>query len=303
MGDITGNTCVSSAGAIQADFHDIDRAKDPRGYFGGLGGVDFVIPEIAGPVLLQLADFLVQSIGRPITILDIGCCYGILSAAMRCSLSIDELRNCYARAAFQALSSDALTSCDAHHFVSWAPRDDLRFIGLGRSPEPIAYAQRVGLIEEGLIVDLEKNSPSARARSVICAVDLIVSTDAAGYVSEKTFAKILQVFPPGKAPWIASFVLRLPDYGSTAETASYHGLATERLEGVTFPQRRFRDKTEAEEVLRLLKTRGVDPAGKESEGHYHADLFVSRPTADVKRVGLREIVSPAGLSISERKLN
>jgi SAM-dependent methyltransferase len=292
MGDMSG-TRFSSANAIKADFHDIYRAKDPRAYFGVLGGLDYVIPEIAGPVLLQLADSLVQSRGSPITILDIGCSYGILSAVMRSGLGMDELRSRYAKLPLQVMNSDGLAWYDSHYFASWPSRDDLRFIGLDRSPEAIAYAQRVGLIEEGLIVDLETKSPSERARSVISTVDLIVSTGAVGYVSEKTFAKILQVFPPGKAPWIASFVLRLFEYDGIAETARQHGLATERLEGITFVQRRFRDKLEAEEALRLLEARGVNPAGKEAEGRYHAELFVSRPDADVKRAGLSEIVSLA----------
>jgi SAM-dependent methyltransferase len=291
MAAISGNVRFSSANAIKADFGDIYRAKDPRGYFGVLGGLGYVIPEIAGPALLQLADCLIRSKGRPITILDIGCSYGILSAVMRYGLSIDELRNRYAKLPLQALSSDGLACCDAHYFASWAPREDLRFVGLDRSSEAIAYAQRVGLIEEGLIVDLETNSPSERARSVISTVDFIVSTGAVGYISENTFARLLQAFPPGKAPWIASFVLRMFDYGSIAETARHHGLATERLEGVTFMQRRFRDEMEAEETLRLLEARGVDPAGKETGGAYHAELFVSRPPADVKRAGLSEIVS------------
>ena len=291
MAAISGDERFSRANAIKADFGDIYRAKDPRGYFGVLGGLGYVIPELAGPTLLQLADFLIRSKGRPITILDIGCSYGILSAVMRCGLGIDELRNRYAKLPLQALSSDGLACCDTHYFASWAPREDLRFIGLDRSSEAIAYAQRVGLIEEGLIVDLETNSPSDRARSVISTVDLIVSTGTVGYISEKTFARLLQAFPPGKAPWIASFVLRTFDYGSIAEAARDHGLATERLEGVTFVQRRFRDEIEAEEALRLLEARGVDPAGKETGGVYHAELFVSRPPADVNRAGLDEIVT------------
>jgi SAM-dependent methyltransferase len=294
MPAVSENVRFSSANAIKADFDDIYRAKDPRSYFRVLGGLGYVIPEIAGPALLQLADRLIRSKGRPITILDVGCSYGILSAVMRCGLNIDQLRSRYAKLPLQALSSERLAGFDAHYFASWAPREDLRFVGLDRSPEAIAYAQRVGLIEEGLTADLETNSPSERARSVISTVDLIVSTGAVGYLSEKTFAKLLQAFPPGKAPWIASFVLRMFDYGSIAETARQHGLATERLEGVTFVQRRFRDDVEAEETLRLLEARGVDPAGKETEGLYHAELFVSRPPADIERASLNEIVSPTG---------
>jgi hypothetical protein len=289
---VSENVCFSSINAVKADFNDIYRAKDPRSYFKVLGGLDYVIPEIAGPVLLQLAQRLIQSKGRPITILDVGCSYGILSAVMRYGLSIEQLHDRYATTALQSLNSDRLAGYDAHYFASLAPHEDLRFIGLDCSSEAIAYALRVGLIEEGLTADLETSSLSERACSIISKVDLIVSTGAVGYISEKTFSKLLQAFPPGKAPWIASFVLRMFDYHNIAETIDQHGLATEHLAGATFVQRRFQDKMEAEEALRLIEARGVNPIGKEANGRYHAELFVSRPPADVKRASLSEIASP-----------
>lgn len=248
---VSENVRFSTANAIKADFNDIYRAKDPRGYFSVLGGLGYIIPELAGPVLLQLANRLIRSKGHPISVLDIGCSYGILSAVMRCGLSIEQLCNRYAGPSFQAMNSDRLASCDADYFASLAPFEDVRFIGLDRSPEAIAYAQRVGLIEEGLTVDLETDSLSEQARSIIATADLIVSTGAVGYISEKTFGKLLRAFPTGKAPWIASFVLRMFDYENIAETARQHGLATERLERTTFVQRRFRDDIEREENIAL----------------------------------------------------
>lgn len=293
---------LSPANTNKTSLHETCGTKDPRDYFRTSTRLGDVGPEIAGPVLLQLANYLIRSRGRPITILHIDCSCGILSAVTRFGLSIDELRDRYAKPTLQALSSDDLAHYDAHYFASWAPRDDLRFVGLDRSPKTIAFMQRAGLIDEGLIVDLEANSLSERAKAVICTVDLIVWTGAAGCISEKTFAKILEVFPLGNAPWIASFVLRPFDYGRIADTAHQHGLATESLD-VAFVQRRFEDKPEAEGLQHLLEERGVNSAGEETGGDYHAELFVSRPTADAKRTRLNEILSPTRSLISESKLN
>jgi len=57
------------------------------------------------------------------------------------------------------------------------------------------------------------------------------------------------------------------EYRNIAETISQYDLATERLDGVTFVQRRFRDAAEFENTLRLIQARGLDPAGKEAEGN------------------------------------
>jgi SAM-dependent methyltransferase len=287
-------SCYSSLNAIKADFGDIYMASDPRSYFKVLGELGYIIPEVATSVLFQLVERLIRLRGRPVTILDVGCSYGMLSAMMRYGLSIRQLHDRYQTAAVQALSPDHLASYDTHYFAGWPRSDDVRFIGLDCSAEAIAYALRVGLIEEGLVVDLETDAPNKRACSVISRVDLIVSTGAVRHVSEKTFAELLKPFPSGRAPWIASFVPRTFDYQTIAETISQHDLATERYEGVTFAQRRFRDAAEFENALRLIQARGLDPAGKEAEGVYHAELFVSRPLADIKKASLHDVVQVAG---------
>lgn len=300
MGIGSSNECFSSANAIKADFNSCYNAADPRSYFEVLGALDYVIPEIGGAVLLKLAEHLIRLKGRPITILDVGCSYGILSAVMRYGLSVEQLRSRYLTAPLHDLDAQHLADLDSLFLASWAPRDDLRFVGLDRSAEAIAYGLNVGLLDDGLVVDLEANSLNTRSRSAISNVDLIVSTGAVGYVTEKTFSELLGAFQAGQEPWIASFVLRMFDYREIAAEIGSRGLATERLEGRTFMQRRFRDCEEAEETLRLLRARGLDPAGKESEGAYHAELFVSRPQTDIERIDLREIILDADRVIVPR---
>lgn len=68
-------------------------------------------------------------------------------------------------------------------------------------------------------------------------------------------------------------------------------------------QRRFRDTEEAESVLRTLRLRGLDSAGLESEGHLYAELFVSRPAAEVEARPLDQlvrVVSGRNLSLGPR---
>jgi hypothetical protein len=286
--------CFSCVDAINSDFHRIYKARDPRSYFKVSSQLGYTLPELAAPVLFQLVGQLIRQKGRPVTILDIGCSYGILAAIMRYGLNLKQLRDRYAAGPIQALSSDHLVSYDANYFAGWPRSDDVRFIGLDCSAAAVAYALRVGLIEEGLVVDLETDVPNQRACSVISRVDLIVSIGAVGYTSEKTFTKLLKPFPSGHAPWIASFVPRMIDYANIAEIISQHNLTTERLDGVTFAQRCFRDSAEFHDVIRLIQARGIDPSGKEAEGVRHAELFVSRPSNDISTAALHDIVRPVG---------
>ncbi|MCQ4190963.1 class I SAM-dependent methyltransferase [Methylocystis suflitae] len=285
------NVRFSSINAIKADFSDIYASDDPRDYFKVLGKLNYVIPQLAAPVLLQLAERLIEIKGRPITILDVGCSYGLLSATARLGLSISQLCARYEAEPIQALDPQRLASFDAKYFASWPKRPDIRFIGLDCSPQAISYALTVGLIEKGLVIDLETNAPDGNARSLISQADLIISTGAVGYISEKTFSKLLQAFPAGKSAWVASFVLRMFDYAKIAKTLHEHGLETERLNDVTFVQRRFQDRSELCSAIDLIKSRGLDPSGKEDEGFYHAELFLSRPTNEVRKASLSRIVS------------
>jgi hypothetical protein len=80
-------------------------------------------------------------------------------------------------------------------------------------------------------------------------------------------------------------------YDRMAAALEAYGLVTERLGGATFVQRRFRDVEEFKRSLATLVDRGVDTAGFEAEGRFHAELFVSRPAAAVRAVPLGDIVT------------
>jgi hypothetical protein len=109
-------------------------------------------------------------------------------------------------------------------------------------------------------------------------------------VGERTFERILAA-AGGSRPWIASFVLRMFSYRSIENALARHGYVTERLEGVTFVQRRFHSASETEETLSVLQRQGVDPAGREAEGLLHAEFFLSRPEAEVAEAPLGRVVS------------
>jgi SAM-dependent methyltransferase len=280
----------SDANAFKADFNDIYRRRDPRAYYHVLGGLDYVIPDVARPIFLQLADRCVLERRRPVTILDVGCSYGVNAAQVRHGLSVKQLRERYCSPQIEHLSPERLAELDKNYFAGWPVRDEFRFLGLDPSAEAIQYGRRAGLLADGLAIDLETQVLDARSRALIGQTDLIVSTGCVGYVTATTFAKLLRAGNP-RPPWIASFVLRMFDFEPIERALADFGMTTEKFPGATFVQRRFRDVEEYERTIAALRERGLDPAGKESEGLLHAELFVSRPTASVSQAPLTQIVS------------
>lgn len=287
-------SCLTSAeiNAFKADFDDIYRKHDPRAYYTVLGGLDYVIPEVARPIFAQLIDRCIAERGRPITVLDIGCSYGVNAALLRHGVTLHQLRERYLAPSIQMLSCEELAKHDARYFEAWPARRDVTFMGLDTSKEAVCYARRAGLLADGVALNLEEEIPDDRAAKLLPCADIIISTGCVGYVTQRTFDRILGAFDRhSERPWVASFVLRAFNYGPIAQTLARHSLATEKFDGATFVQRRFRDGEEMTQTVAALSALGLDTAGKESEGLLHAELFVSRPEESTAARSLTDIVS------------
>lgn len=278
----------ASLNASKANFDDIYLQDDPRGYFSVLGALDYMIPDVAAPIIRQILSARKRRYDTVPTVLDIGCSYGINAAVHRYPLSFRRLRRRYANADMAALSADDLARLDRNYYAGWPETGVARFIGLDVSAPAVRYAVSVGLLEEGIVANFESAAPAPRDIERIRRADVVLSTGCVGYVTERTFRAILE--PMDRPPWVVSFVLRMFPYEAIAAELARRGLVTERLAGATFVQRRFRDVDEFTDCLGNLEKLGIDTSGLESEGRFQAELFVSRPREDVQAAPLGEIV-------------
>lgn len=276
----------------KADFDSIYAQDDPREYFAALGSLDYMIPDTAAPVVRQIMaarSALRPDDGEP-TLLDVGCSYGINAALARFSLSFKDLQRRYSRREVTALTSDELAALDRHYFKGWPRKTEGRFLGLDISAPAIAYARQVGLIDGGVAADLETRALEPDQAAILSQADVILSTGAIGYVTERTFDRVLDV-TEARSPWIVSFVLRMFPFDRLEAAFARRGLVTEKLSGATFVQRRFRDAEEFERTLAGLAELDLDVTGLEADGLLHAELFVSRPEADALAAPLDEVVT------------
>jgi SAM-dependent methyltransferase len=225
----------------------------------------------------------------PPVVLDIGCSYGINAALHRFPLSFGQLRARYTKREMASVPPPELARLDQNFYASWPQIGQARFIGLDVSQPAINYARSVGLLDDGIAANLETAALNERDAEVIRPANVLLSTGCVGYVTERTFRRVLDSLD--ELPWVISFVLRMFPYDRMAEALDAYGLVTERLAGATFVQRRFRDVEEFKKSLAVLAERGVDTTGLEAEGRFQAELFVSRPAADVRAAPLGEIVT------------
>lgn len=275
---------------IKANFDRIYSMPDPREYYRVLHGLDYIIPDLAWPIFQQVTAKLKETRGRPIKVLDLGCSYGINAALLRYPVDMERLAQRYRDLQSAGLSSEEVIAYDRHYFNSWPKTNGIKTIGLDISKPAIAYAKSAGIIEDGFAEDLEASDPSEQLARALADVDLVISTGCVGYVSEKTFSRLMSCIRTPK-PWFASFVLRLYPYSGIERVLQSRGLETEKLESVTFVQRRFHSETEYRDMISALRERGIETEGKEADGLLLAELFLSRLVGERDTLPIDRLVS------------
>jgi hypothetical protein len=274
----------------KANFDDAYTQPDPRAYYATMGGLDYEIPTHGAAVFRTLLDAMPVRT-RPHRVLDVCSSYGVNAALLNHDLTFDQLVEHYAELA--DVGRDELLDIDLRWFAARRRFDLVDVVGLDVSAPAVQYAAECGLLAGGIVADLESDELEPGAATALHDVDLVTVTGGIGYVTGRTFARVLDA--TATAPWVAALVLRWVDLGDIAPVLESRGLVLESLDGYAVPQRRFADEQERQYVLRELDRRGIDPAGLEAEGRHVAELVVARPAAEVARQPLADLfaVAPA----------
>lgn len=261
------------ANEAKANFDEVYNLPDPRRYYRTLGALDYRIPTEAQPVFRRV----MEAIGRDrLSVVDIGCSYGVNAALIQYDLEFADLVARYRDPEVRNESVAEAIFDDASFFGETSKIMDADFIGVDVAAEAIGYAKAVGLIGEAVAENLETAPLSEEAAAKMAGADLIITTGAVGYVTERTFSRIIDA-AGGRPPWVAAFSLRQFPFDAIAEELKGFGLDTEKLEGRYFPQRRFKDREERAGAIAAVEALGLDPAGLEADGEYYAEFFLATP--------------------------
>lgn len=287
---MTGQIAFEEINKAKTNLDDIYNQPDPRAYCGRLRTLDYVIPEVAKPIFRKLISGVRQRRGDPVHLLDLGCSYGINAALLKYDLTITDLYEHWEAKRLAGLAPQEIAERDRQYFTGLDEVDKVKVVGLDQAESAVEYGQHVGLLDVGHAVNLEREPLAEQVKEDLKPVDLVVSTGCVGYVTEKTFERLLPAVTQGQPPWMANFVLRLFPFTQIEETLNEGGYVTEKLQGHTFVQRRFESDRERELMLEQLCKQGIDPTPAEAEGHLVAEFYLSRPASESNGATIEQLV-------------
>jgi len=288
---MSSDTVFEEINEAKVNMDQIYDQPDPRAYFRELEKLGYTIPGVAKPIFQKLISHLRRQRDGSVHLLDLGCSYGINAALLKHDLSMPELYEHWSQDALLGATPGEVVAHDREFFDNLDEQEDISVTGLDQAESAVAFALEAGLLDEGLAVNLEMEPLPETATENLALVDLVTSTGCVGYVTEKSFERLLPAMTQGRSPWIGNFVLRMFPFESIEETLKDWGYVTEKLEGRTFVQRRFAAAEEQEEVLEHLRDRGIDPTGKESEGYLLAEFYLSRPAHDAAEAPIERLLA------------
>lgn len=269
----------------KADFTDIYNEPDPRGFFRTLGALSYEIPSHGPPVFDRLLDGLGGREGK--TVLDVCCSYGVNAAVLNYEVDLDDMAEHYEEAG--ALDASELEALDREWFAKRRRDDAVRTVGIDVADHAVHYATSVGLLDLGVVANLEEDTVDGDDRKALGSADLVTVTGGIGYIGERTLRTVVEA-AGDDAPWIAALSLRWLDFEPIAESLEGVGLVTEHVPSYCVPQRRFADEDERQAALAGLRRRGLDPSTELESGAHFAELFVLRPPEAVRDAPIGELL-------------
>ncbi len=283
------SAALSEINEAKANMDHIYDQPDPRTYFRELRKLSYAIPDAAKPIFQNLISNLRRLRNNNVHVLDLGCSYGVNAALLKHDLSMPELYNHWGDEGLTGTTSEEVVESDLRYFSGLDEQADITVTGLDQAESAITFAEESGLLDEGLAINLETEPLPGAATKNLALVDLVTSTGCVGYLTEKSFKRLLPALTQRRLPWIGNFVLRMFPFDAIEETLEDWGYVTEKLEGQTFVQRDFVSAEEQEQVLEQLRNRGIDPAGKETEGQLLAEFYLSRPANEVAAASIERL--------------
>jgi hypothetical protein len=173
--------------------------------------------------------------------------------------------------------------------VTSAPYN-VRCVGLDSSKPAIDFALRAGLLDYAIARDFENPdvAPNAEECSWLRNCNLLISTGAIGYVTDRTMNQVLRHVgkdhPNEFGPLAVVTILRMFEPATIRVAFEKHGFRFEKVPGIMLSQRSFTDEDEQKGILKILHDKRIDTGELEDSGKLFAELFIGAKPEQFKQL-------------------
>lgn len=212
-----------------------------------------------------------------LNVLDFASGYGIGALLLRHDLSLDQVLDRYQGAEFDGMDSAEIIADDKNWLSKHqSQKRDCNIFAIDVADKALGYGVATGIFESAFPVDLQKNSPQGNLRDELGNCNLIIEVGSVAHMLPDTLEKILEC-SGDPLPWIITSPIRGNESEKSMEIMRDAGMQVEPMPIPPFHHRIFMDAAEQARAIDLVKARGFEVEGYESEGAYHAQLYLSRP--------------------------
>ncbi len=258
-------------------FDDAYNQPDCRMYARMMDALGYTHHDHAVPVFLRAMDALcrVRGLEAP-RVFDFASSYGFVTAMLTRQITSRAFLARYRDPEFDALGSGDMILRDRAWLAELPRRLPAAHVaGLDVCANAVAYGRKVGLFDQAFSEDLQTAPPSAALADCLARTDIIVECGSVAHLMPRALDRILSAAGP-KKPWVITSPVRGNERAQAFEILRAHGLSVEPLGG-PFPHRRFDSPEEQARATAIARAAGHDTAGLEDEGHFYAQVYLSRP--------------------------
>lgn len=258
-------------------FDDIYDLPDCRSYYRAMDHAGFRTAHFAAAAFKQALAAIKRERGlSQATIVDFASGYGIAAQLMRHDVTLDEVLTRYRDPWYDDASVEDVIAADHAWLHPQRGQGKDKYIGIDIASHALAYGKAVGVFDATFAENLQDGAPSDALRAHLAEVDLIVECGSVAHMLPQALDRLLSSCT--RKPWVITSPIRGNDTDEALAVLARHGMEVDRHVRDPFPHRSFSSADEQNRAIANAQARGYDTTGLETEGRFHAQIFLARPT-------------------------
>lgn len=261
------------------DWSDVYVQPTPASYLQTVFQQEYGVPDYALQYLRPLLKMLYAQRQRPITIIDIGASYGIISTLLLHDLTMEQLIEFFVYN--EQIKQRTWEEIERFYRHQESRHPEYKFYLTDNSQPAMDFSERVHLCEKTYCFDMRHEPLPEGFKRIVETTDLFVATGSLGYIGESLFEQIFSIISRKTGSPLFAFVVYRAFYSPELENLFQDYNYTLLKSRVPFKKgRKFASVLEQQNTITSLHKKNIDTVGLEDEGFYACEFYLGVPVSE-----------------------